>query len=64
MKTMKGKYMTTSLLLAIMASERSNDINVAETRANTTGHELLWSRESSSANVQARLNGRDELKRS
>ncbi len=61
---MKGKYITTSLLLAIMASEKAaNTIHVAETKASTEGHEFLWSKNIAGANeIRARIKGRDELK--
>ncbi|MBV9987921.1 MAG: hypothetical protein JO301_09595 [Chitinophagaceae bacterium] len=61
---MKGKYITTSLLLAIMASEKTaQSINVPETKAATDGHALLWSKDVPSAKeLAARINGRDELK--
>ena len=61
---MKSKYMTTSVLLAIMASERTlRNINVPETMASTEGHQLLWSKGALSASeIKAGLKGRDELK--
>jgi hypothetical protein len=61
---MKGKYITTSLLLAIMASEKAaNTINVAETKASTEGHEFLWNKNIPAAKeIRARIKGRDELK--
>lgn len=64
MKIMKGKYITTSLLIAIMASEKAaQSINVPETPASTKGHAILWSKElPGAAEIAARLKGRDELK--
>jgi len=61
---MKGKYISTSLLLAVMASERAtNMVHLAETKASTEGHELIWSKDIPSAKqLKARLQGRDELK--
>jgi hypothetical protein len=63
-KIMKGKYITTSLLIAIMASEKAaQSINVAETPASTKGHAILWSKDlPNAAEIAARLKGRDELK--
>jgi hypothetical protein len=37
---MKGKYITTSLLMAILGSGRS--VEVAETTANTQNHEITY----------------------
>jgi hypothetical protein len=64
MKTMKGKYITTSLLLAIMASERSAQMaDISETKASVEGHQLIWSKNiPSSSELRARMQGRDELK--
>jgi hypothetical protein len=61
---MKGKYITTSLLLAIMASEKAaHSINVPEIKANTGGHAFLWSKGlPTGKELVARLKGRDELK--
>ena len=61
---MKGKYITTSLLLAVMASERTSHlINLPETTATTDGHELIWSKEIPNARqLKSMLQGRDELK--
>jgi hypothetical protein len=64
MKTMKGKYITTSLLLAIMASERSAQMtDISETKASVEGHQLIWTKNIPSAGeLRARMQGRDELK--
>jgi hypothetical protein len=61
---MKGKYISTSLLLAVMASEKSaHMMHLAETKASTKDHELIWSKENPSVKqLKARLQGRDELK--
>ncbi len=61
---MKGKYMTTSLLLAILASERNTQgICMPETKASTEGHQLIWEKNiPSTGELRARIHGRDELK--
>lgn len=60
---MKGKYITTSLLLAIMATERSGQLDIAETKASVSGHRLIWGKGiPSTRQLRARLHGRDELK--
>ena len=63
-KDMKGKYITTSLLLAVMASEKTSHlVNLPETTATTDGHALIWSKEIPTAQqLKTRLQGRDELK--
>jgi hypothetical protein len=59
--TMKGKYITTSLLMAILGSGRS--VEVAETTANTQNHELIWAKGLPLVKAQlAKLKDRDELK--
>jgi hypothetical protein len=61
---MKGKYISTSLLLAVMASAKSaHMMHLDETKATTEDQELIWSKDIPSAKqLQARLQGRDELK--
>jgi hypothetical protein len=60
-KTMKGKYITTSLLMAILGSGRS--VEVVETIADTQSHELIWAKGLPLVKAQlAKLKDRDELK--
>ncbi len=61
---MKGKYITTSLMLAVLAENRKNNMAlVAETTASTKDHTLIWSKTVSTAGkVMLQLKQPDELK--
>lgn len=62
---MKGKYITTSLLMAILGSGRSgSSVEVAETTADTQNHELIWAKGLPLVKAQLeKLEGKDELKK-
>lgn len=61
---MKGKYITTSLLLAILGNGNNTGLEVAETTARTEGHELIWTKAASDATQQLlQKTGKDELKK-
>jgi hypothetical protein len=61
---MKGKYITTSLMLAVLAGGKAgNSVMVDETTATTKDHTLIWSKTVASAKVNMlQMAGRDELK--
>lgn len=61
---MKGKYITTSLMLAVLAGGKNGvSVLVDETTATTQDHTLIWTREASQpAENLAKMQGRDELK--
>jgi hypothetical protein len=61
---MKGKYITTSLMLAVLAGGKNGiSVLVDETPAATVDHTLIWSKETPNAKQSAtQMQGRDELK--
>jgi hypothetical protein len=61
---MKGKYITTSLMLAILSGgKKGNTILVDETTASTKDHTLIWSKTVSAANkAMLKMAAPDELK--
>lgn len=61
---MKGKYITTSLMLAVLAGGKNGiSVLVDETPAATVDHALIWSKETQTAKQTAlQMQGRDELK--
>ena len=61
---MKGKYITTSLLLAVLAGGKNGaSVLVDETPAATGDHTLIWSKENQTAKqIALQMQGRDELK--
>lgn len=61
---MKGKYITTSLMLAVLAGGKNgNSVLVDETPAATADHTLIWSKENKTAQqTTLQMQGRDELK--
>ncbi|NCI47831.1 hypothetical protein [Sediminibacterium soli] len=51
---MEGKYISTSLILAILGNGRGCfSLEVTETTADTRNHELVWTKQSSAANKKA-----------
>ena len=63
-KKMKGKYMTTSLMLAVLAGGKSGvSVIVDETPALIKDHATIWSKTVSIAQEKMlAMSGRDELK--
>ncbi len=61
---MKGKYITTSLMLAVLAGGKAGtSVIVDETAASTKDHTLIWSKTVASAKANMlEMSGRDELK--
>lgn len=61
---MKGRNMTTSLMLAAFAGRKTvQRINIAETQAITAEHQVIWSKVTDSIKrLIERNTGRDELK--
>lgn len=61
---MKGKYITTSLMLAVMAAAKNQStILVEETTASTNDHTLIWSKTVSTAKkAMLKMARPDELK--
>jgi len=61
---MKGKYISTSLMLAVLAGGKDgNSLLVDETKATTLDHKTIWSKTNSTdTKVINKLEGRDELK--
>ena len=61
---MKGKYISTSLMLAVLAgSKEGSSVLVDETKATTNDHKLIWSKSNGSVkNVTNKKEDRDELK--
>jgi hypothetical protein len=61
---MKGKYITTSLRLAVLSGgNHGASVLVDETKATTHNHQLIWSKTVAAAKINmAELQGRDELK--
>lgn len=61
---MKGKYITTSLMLAVLAGGKNGiSVLVDEAPAATADHTLIWSKENPITQPSAlQLQGRDELK--
>jgi hypothetical protein len=58
---MKGKYITTSLMLT--GSKSGNNIIVDEIKAITSDHTLIWSRTVATAKIEMQqVTGRDQLK--
>lgn len=58
---MKGKYITTSLMLAVLAgSKECPSVLVDETTASVKDHTLIWGKEQKSRLLQSA--DRDELK--
>ena len=61
---MKGKYISTSLMLAVLAGGKDgNSMLVDETKATTLDHKMIWSKTNGAEKtVINKLEGRDELK--
>lgn len=61
---MKGKYITTSLLLAVLAGDnKGRSVLTDETSATTKDHSLIWSKTVSTAKQNMlKLAAPDELK--
>jgi hypothetical protein len=61
---MKGKYITTSLMLAVLSGGKKEDtILVDETTASTKDHTLIWSKTVSTAKqAMVKIAAPDELK--
>jgi len=61
---MKGKYITTSLMLAVLAGGKNGvSVLVDETTATTGDHTLIWSKENkNNKTALPNMQGRDELK--
>ncbi|MBI2284073.1 MAG: hypothetical protein HYU71_10215 [Bacteroidetes bacterium] len=61
---MKGKYITTSLLLAVLAGGKNGvSVLVDETTAATRDHTLIWTRDTSKPTEKlSQMQDRDELK--
>lgn len=61
---MKGKYITTSLMLAALASaKKGTRVLVEETTASTKDHTIIWSKTVSSAKqAMLKMKAPDELK--
>jgi len=61
---MKGKYITTSLRLAVLSGgNHGASVLVDETKASTDNHQLIWSKTVAAAKTtMAKMQGRDELK--
>lgn len=61
---MKGKYITTSLMLAVLAGGKNGvSVLVDETTATTQDHTPIWTRDTNkSAEKLPKMQGRDELK--
>jgi hypothetical protein len=61
---MKGKYITTSLMLAVLSGGKKEDtIVVDETTASTKDHTLIWSKTVSTAKqAMLKMAAPDELK--
>ncbi len=61
---MKGKYITTSLMLAVLAGGKNGiSVLVEETAAATQDHAVIWSKTGAAAQKNAfAQEGRDELK--
>ena len=61
---MKGKYITTSLRLAVLSGgSHGASVLVDETKASTHDHQVIWSKTVAAAKItMAKMQGRDELK--
>lgn len=61
---MKGRYITTSLMLAVLSeSKKKSTVLVAETTASTKDHTLIWSKTVSTAKkAMLQMAAPDELK--
>lgn len=61
---MKGKYISTSLMLAVLAGgKEGSSVLVDETKATTDDHKLIWSKSNDSVkNMTNKKEDRDELK--
>jgi len=61
---MKGKYITTSLQLAVLSGGNYGaSVLVDETKASTHDHQLIWSKTVAAAKMtMAEMQGKDELK--
>lgn len=61
---MKGKYISTSLMLAVLAGgKEGSSVLVDETKATTDDHKLIWSKSNGSVkNVTNKKEDSDELK--
>ncbi len=61
---MKGKYITTSLMLAVLAGGKNGvSVLVDETTAVTQDHTPIWTRDTNKpAEKMPKMQGRDELK--
>lgn len=61
---MKGKYITTSLMLAVLAGGKAgNSVIVDETTASTMDHTMIWSKTVATAKANMlQMADRDELK--
>lgn len=61
---MKGKYISTSLMLAVLAGgKEGSGVLVDETKASTHDHQLIWIKTNGSEkNITKKISDRDELK--
>lgn len=61
---MKGKYISTSLMLAVLAGgKEGSSVLIEETKATTDDHKLIWSKSSGSVKeVTNKKEDRDGLK--
>lgn len=61
---MKGRYITTSLMLAVLSeSKKASTVLVAETAASTKDHTLIWSKTVATAKkAMLQMAAPDELK--
>lgn len=61
---MKGKYISTSLMLAVLAGgKEGSSVLVDETTASTVDHKLIWSKDEAVKNsVVLNIENPDELK--
>jgi hypothetical protein len=60
---MKGKYITTSLRLAVLSGKDGASVLVDETKAITNDHTLIWSKTVAAAKkVMVQMQQPDELK--
>ena len=61
---MKGKYISTSLMLAVLAGgKEGTSVLVNETKATTHDHRVIWTKANDSEkSITTKAEGRDELK--
>ena len=61
---MKGKYISTSVMLAVLAGgKEGTSVLVDETKASTQDHKMIWTKTNGSEkSITTKAEGRDELK--